>query len=324
MADKKAKRPAWAAEGTYLGWLWEQINSPQSRAGQQFQPNAYYWQSPGYSRTYTPQTPAAVHALPTRPPVAAASSSYYPAAGYMAPQQYSGPPPGTPANIHAIPTGRTYTPAVGGAAGGAFSYGYYPGMYTPPEGGGAGSGGGQQQQAGGAGWYGGHTGAYGQQLGGGWGNANLVYGGPGYYRPSYYGRRSFGLSDLNVDPTTGELTGALNKYGQALGTQAPFYPMGGYMKYSHGGKYTKKKELGYYGWTGQRDEEGNLIGRTKADAWQSRNRWLQTTGMAKLGPQIEDITDRNRKQLKGGGGGKNKQPTSSGNWMNAPLINWRF
>lgn len=55
--------------------------------------------------------------------------------------------------------------------------------------------------------------------GGGWGNENLVENSQGYYRPTRYGRQALGLSGLNVNNQTGELTGSLNRFGQALGTE---------------------------------------------------------------------------------------------------------
>lgn len=68
--------------------------------------------------------------------------------------------------------------------------------------------------------------APGGYYGGGWGNPNMVWGGEGYYRPSQYGYRAFGLSRENVNPLTGELQGSLNRYGQALGTPAPLMAQG--------------------------------------------------------------------------------------------------
>lgn len=81
-----------------------------------------------------------------------------------------------------------------------------------------------------AGYFGGVT-PYegGPTYGGGWGNPNMVYQNYyGTYRPSDYGQRAYGLSELNVNKETGELQGALNRYGQPLGTEAPLMAHGPY------------------------------------------------------------------------------------------------
>jgi hypothetical protein len=107
-----------------------------------------------------------------------------------------------------------YTPGAAGSYGGAITpqgggngqAGYFPGLFWPN---------GEPMLG-----YGG------QQLGGGWGNQNFVYENGGVYRPSYYGQRAYGLSELNVNPETGELQGSLNRFGQPLGTPAIAYGSG--------------------------------------------------------------------------------------------------
>lgn len=124
--------------------------------------------------------------------------------------------------------------------------------------------------------------------------------------------RQYGLSDLNLELGGG----SYNKYGQPLGTEAPLQTT---MKNTRGGKFTKKKELMAYGWT---PEEGGV---TKDQAWERRNR-----SKGKLGPQIKDIIDRNRKASKAaagggsGGGGKKKNDTGQKYFYGNELITWKI
>ena len=223
---------------------------------------------------------------------------------------------GAPASVvpGASPGGGYYYYAQNSPYGG---YGYVPATYTTLQPfraqalaggvttpGGAGGGYGRWYSGpyrygtgGGAGWYGGATGPQGETYGGGWGNANLVSNLGSeerpYYVPSGYGDKMYGLSDLNVDPVTGELTGSLNRYGQPLGTTAPLQ--------------TTHRRLGGRNYRRRRTpEEVEQINRQQG----------------KLGPTIQDIHKYRKGKSGGGGGGSGGGGSgSSPNWYN-DMINW--
>lgn len=196
-----------------------------------------------------------------------------------------------------------YTPPVQSLSGGIYSpynwymprttagpqvFGYTPGMYggggqAAGGGGGGGNGGGGQ----GVGYFPGVANPYreGEYYGGGWGNPNFVWGGEGYYRPSYYGRRAYGLSAENVNQESGELQGSLNRFGQPLGTEAPLQAQGPRRKYP--------------GWSST----------TPYGPWKNRIRPNPGKGGGGTGG--------------GGGGGTTQQSKSGPIWYN-DLINWNM
>lgn len=136
--------------------------------------------------------------------------------------------------------------------------------------------------------------APGGYYGGGWGNQNLVWGGEGYYRPSNYGSRAYGLSELNVNNQTGELQGSLNRYGQALGTPAPLMAHGPQRPWSGMGKV--------YAPEGQEPVVPTNVHGNKFDARAAKG---------------------SNQRKKGGGGGTGSSGYNPGYWQNE-LISWRF
>lgn len=197
----------------------------------------------------------------------------------MPPVQYNPPPVSAPPGA-----------SVGGAGGTGFNYYYTPGLYNPPasiEQGGFGGGGSGQPASSGYGWR---------------SNPNLVWQSPyGNYYASRYGQRALGLSDLNIDRTTGELTGAYNRYGQPLGTSAPVGT-------------TMQRQAGKYYFDARTPEENLWYNRMYGKpgvAVQS----LQDKRAKMRGPANEGTTQKSK--------GGPITSTSGTGWQNA-LINWRY